>query len=118
MELTPEDRQAIYLEEKTRREGPESSASGVKRSGASRFGKAMFIAAAVILFFVIAGSIQEKSESAKFQAMTPAQRQEETVKNCLKLAEYRQFKTYSELSEYERKLKFSCDAVLAGTHVR
>jgi len=69
---------------------------------------------ALLVILAIIGSMMEQSESAKFNALTPEQKYAKTVQNCVELERGWAFKTYSELTLEERKIKFSCDAVLAS----
>ena len=83
MELTPEERQRIYLEEKARLEAHEQPDAERTQTGAgSILGQmALGIIALLIVLWII-GSAMEQNEDTRFNALSPEKRQHaETVRN-------------------------------------
>ena len=112
--MTPEERQRIYLEEKARLEARQTLAAENKKTGCgSTIGIVVLGVVALLVVLAIIGSMIQQSESAKFNALTPEQKHAQTVQNCVEIEKGWAFKTYSELTPEERKVKFSCDAILS-----
>jgi hypothetical protein len=111
-DLTPEERQKIYLEEKARVEVRRELEG--QRTGAGKIIGYIILGAFgfVVLLWIIGRGIME-SDDAKFRALTPEQRHQETLRNCADIVKSFEFKTYSEMSEYERRMNASCIEQLA-----
>lgn len=75
----------------------------------------MILGGGIALLIVLAGigSIMQEHERAEFNKLTPEQQQAETLKNCVDLLRSWEFKTYSELSITERRMKAACTQQLA-----
>lgn len=115
MDLTPEERQRIYFEEKARLEARQTLEAENKKTGCgSTIGIVLLSVVALLVVLTIIGAMMEQSDSAKFNALTPEQKHAKTVQNCVELERGWAFKTYSELTPEERKIKFSCDAILSS----
>jgi hypothetical protein len=111
-ELTPEQRQQIYLEEKARIEFRRQFEP--KKIG---FGKIIGyvvlggIGLLVVLWMI--GSAMENSQDAAFKKLPPEQRHQETLQNCVSLLKSYEFQTYSELSVTDRRMKATCEEQMA-----
>jgi hypothetical protein len=106
-ELTPEERQRIYLEEKARLEVRRELEG--KKTGAGRvIGYVVLCVVGLLVFLFIVGSAIQQSEDADFSKLTPAQRHAKTLENCASLVNSMRYKTYSELSVTERQMKEAC----------
>lgn len=117
MELSPEEREKIYLEEKARLE-VRQELDGKRVGAGAVIGYVVFAVIGLFLVLLMIGAVMESNDSAKFNALSPEQKQAQTVKNCTELEQDWAFKTYSELSEYERRVKYTCDQVLASEKYR
>ena len=115
MELTPEERQQIYLEEKSRLEAHDQPDAESKQTGAgSILGRiALGIIALLVVLWII-GNAMEQNEDTRFNALSPEQQHAETVRNCAELERGWAFKLYSELTPEERRIKLSCDEILSS----
>ena len=112
MDLSPEERQRIYQEEKARLEA-QSRIRAEKRQKAVSWPVIVAMMLGVCLVLWAMGSISENERQAKWQKLTPEQKDAQTLKNCLELEQGWKFKLYSELTEYERKAKYSCDVFIS-----
>jgi hypothetical protein len=112
-DLTPEERQRIYLEEEARLEARRQLESKNKKS----IGNAILrlVVGGIVLVIVLAGigSMMERHETAEFNKLIPEQRHQETLENCASLLRSWEVKTYSELSVTERRMKSACTEQLA-----
>jgi hypothetical protein len=111
-ELTPEERQRIYLEEKARLE-VRRELEGQKTSAGKVFGYAVLAVLGLLVLLFIAGSAMQQSKDAEFSKLTPAERHAKTLENCASLLKSWEFKTYSELSVTERQIKAACTEQLS-----
>jgi len=75
----------------------------------------MIVVGGIALLILLAGigSIMQDHERAEFDKLTPEQQHTETLKNCADLLRSWEFKTYSELSVTERRMKAACTQQLA-----
>jgi hypothetical protein len=110
-DLTPEERQRIYLEEKARLE-IRRELEGKKTSVGKIIGSIMLCGFGFLALMWIIGSFSQQSETDAFQKLTPQQRHQKTLENCADLLKSMQFKTYSELTILERQTKAACEEQL------
>jgi hypothetical protein len=110
-ELTPEERERIYLEEKARLEIRQELAPK-KTSVGKVIGVVLLCGFGLLMFLVIIGSIREQQDDAAWKNLTPQERHQKTLQNCAELLKGWEFKTYSELSVTERQMKAACEAQL------
>jgi len=106
-ELTAEQRQRIYLEEKARLE-IRQELKGQKKGAGHIIGKIVLGGIGVLFVLFIIGSIMENSENAAFNALTPEQRHAKTLENCVSLMRSFALQTYSEMSALDRRMQASC----------
>jgi hypothetical protein len=106
-DLTPEQRQRIYLEEKARLE-VRRELEGKKTSIGKVFGIAVLCGLGLLFVLFIIGSGMEQSHDAEFKSLTPEQRHQRTLENCADLIKSMEFKTYAELSVTERQIQAAC----------
>lgn len=106
-ELTPEERQKIYLEEKARLE-VRRELEGTKTSAGKIIGYVVLGLFAFLIVMFILGSAMEQSQDTAWNTLTPPQRHAKTLENCASLIKSMEFKTYSELSVTERRMKAAC----------
>jgi hypothetical protein len=111
-DLTPEERQRIYLEEKTRLE-VRRELEGKKTSVSKVIGVIALCGFGLLVLLFIIGSAMQQSEDADFAKLTPEQRHAKTIQNCAELLKSWEFKTYSELTETERRMQAACREQLA-----
>ena len=112
-DLTPEERQKIYLEEKARLEVRRELLEESKTSTGKVFGYIILGICGLLILLFIAGSAMEKMKDDQFANLTPQQRHAKTLENCTELMKSWEFKTYSELSVEERRMKAACTEQLA-----
>ena len=106
-DLTPEERQRIYLEEKARLE-VRHELEGKKTSVGKVIGILVLCGFALLVVMFIIGSVVPQSEEDAFKKLTPEQRHQKTLENCASLMRTWAFKLDSELSVTERQMKVSC----------
>jgi hypothetical protein len=106
-ELTPEERQKIYLEEKARLE-VRRELEGQKTSAGKIIGYVILGVLGLLVVLFIIGSAMEQSSDTAFKNLTLAQRHAKTLQNCAELLKSWEFKTYSELSVTERRMQAAC----------
>jgi hypothetical protein len=106
-ELTPEEREKIYLEEKARLE-VRRELEGEKASTGSVIGWIVLCVFGLLFILWIAGTNMQHEKDAEFAKLTPAQRHAKTLQNCASLLKDWEYKTYSELSVTERQAKEAC----------
>jgi hypothetical protein len=111
MELTPEERQRIYEEEKARLDAQRQIKG--ERSPASYAGIPCAVILGIVLLLMVIGFILNQEDHEKWQQLTPEQKDAQTLKSCLDFERDVQFKTYSELSEDERRMKYTCDVFIS-----
>ena len=110
MELTPEERQRIYEEEKARMEIQQELQEQNKGTGRGSLLGYVFLGIFALCFIlVVIGSMAERADSQRFDALSPEQKRAQTLRNCASLEADWAFKTYSELTQLERKMKASCE---------
>src|ERR1035438_9172901 len=110
MELTPEERQRIYEEEKARMEIQQELQEQNKGTGRGSLLGYVFLGIFALCFIlVVIGSMTERADSQRFDALSPEQKRAQTLRNCASLEADWAFKTYSELTQLERKMKASCE---------
>ena len=115
MELSPEERHRIYLEEKVRLEAHQQPDAESKQTSAGAIlGRIALGIIALLAVLWIIGTAMEQNEDTQFNALPPEQRHAETVKNCAELERGWAFKLYSELTPEERRIKLSCDQILSS----
>jgi len=115
MDLTPEDRERIYLEERARLEAREPTEAAGERTGVGTFlGRIVLGIISLLVVLWIIGSAMQRNQEAEFNALTPEQKHERTVSSCMEIERDWAFKMYSELTPEERRTKFSCDAILSA----
>lgn len=110
-DLTPEERERIYLEEKARLEA--RSELQAKKGGCGNI--ALVVILCIVGLFVVVmiiGNMEEQREHAEWQKLTPEERHQKTMKNCANFLLSIAYKTYSELSTSERKIKDACELQL------
>ena len=83
-ELTPEERQKIYLEEKARLE-VRQQLEGKKTGVGKVIGIIVLCGFGLLILLMIIGSLMEQSQDAEFSKLTPAQRHAKTLENCTEL---------------------------------
>src|ERR1700733_12538851 len=95
-ELTPEERERIYLEEKTRLEA-RSELEGRKTS----VGKVVLIVVlcglGLLIILAIIGDDMTKADDAAFNKLSPEQRHQKTLESCVSIIKSMEFKTYEDL---------------------
>jgi cytoskeletal protein RodZ len=106
-DLTPEERQKIYLEEKARLEA-RRQLEGNKTSAGKVIGYIVLGVLGLLVILFVIGSAMQQSEDAAFKKLTPEQRHAQTLQNCAKLLKSFEYNTYSELSVTEREAKAAC----------
>jgi len=106
-ELTPEERQKIYLEEKARLE-VRRELEGQKTSPAKVIGYAILGVLGLLVVLFIIGSAMEQSSDTAFNNLTPEQQHAKTLETCASLLKLYEFKTYSELSVTDRQTQAAC----------
>ncbi len=106
-ELTPEERQKIYLEEKARWE-VRREFEGPKINIGKVVMYVFFGGLALLVVLLILGSEMEQSHETAWNNLTTEQRHAKTLENCATFIKSMEFKTYSELSVEERKMKAAC----------
>ena len=114
-DLTPEDRQRIYEEEKFRLEAQQqlkAEQAGKSLGTGQKITLGCFILIIGFALLLAIGGMMGQHETERFEALTPDQKRAENIKSCVNLEQSWAFKTYSELSPDERKLKLSCDLLL------
>jgi hypothetical protein len=109
--LTAEERRRIYLEEKARFE-VRRELEGKETSAGKIIGWILLSGLGLLIAMIIFGTIigdNEKSKSdAAWRKLTPAQQDQKASEACGDFLVSVRFKTYSELSIEERKMKASC----------
>jgi len=112
LELTPQERQKIYLDEKARLEVRRELA-GRKIGAGKLIGYVVPGGIGLLVVMFMIGSAIDQSQDAAFKRLTPEERHQETLKTCASLLRSFQYQTYSELSVRERQGKAECEAQLA-----
>lgn len=112
-ELTPEERQKIYLEEKARLEVRRELLEETKTSTGKVFGYIILGICGLLILLFIAGSAMQQMKDDQFAKLTPQERHAKTLENCADLMKSLEFKTYNELSVDERRMKAACTEQLA-----
>ncbi|HYL74957.1 MAG TPA: hypothetical protein VEU96_12175 [Bryobacteraceae bacterium] len=106
-DLTPEERQRIYMEEKARLE-VRRELEGKKTSPGKVIGIVTLCIVGLLVSLFILGNIRQHLDDAAQEKLTPEARHAQTLENCAKAIELFKFKTYSELSEYDRRMLAAC----------
>ena len=106
-ELTPEERQRIYLDEKARIE-VRRELEGQKTSVGKVIGIIVLCGIGLLVVLFIIGSAMEHSDDDAWSKLAPEQRHQKTLENCASILKSWEFKTYSELSVTERQMKAAC----------
>ena len=110
--LTPEERQKIYLEEKARLEVRRELEGQKTGAGTIILYIVLGVVGLLVVIFVI-GSVVQESDDAAFRSLTPEQRHQKTLQSCANLLKSMEYKTYNELSEFDRRVKVTCSEQLA-----
>jgi hypothetical protein len=108
-DLSPEERQRIYLEEKARHE-IRHEIEGKKTSFGKVIGISVLCVIALLILLAVIGSSMEESQSAAWQKLSPEQQHQKARDACAEFAKDMQYKLYSEYTQDERKMKASCEA--------
>jgi len=108
-DLSPDERQRIYLEEKARHEIRQEM-EGTKTSFGKVIGITVFGVIALVILLAVIGSSMEESRSAAWQKLSPEQQHQQARDACAEFAKDMQYKLYSEYTQDERKMKASCEA--------
>jgi hypothetical protein len=106
-DLTPGERQRIYLEEKARLE-VRQELEGKKTSAGKVIGIVLLCGFCLLVLLFVIGSAMEQSDDDAFKRLTPEQRHQKSLENCAYLIKSMEFKTYSELSVRERQMQAAC----------
>jgi hypothetical protein len=106
-DLTPEERQRIYFEEKARME-VRRELERPKTSAGRVIGVVVLCGLALLIVLIIIGNAMEQKDAAAFDSLTPKQKHQKTLENCASLLKSWEFKTYSELSVTEREAQAAC----------
>jgi hypothetical protein len=109
-DLTPEERRRIYLEEQARIEIRREIQGKRTASAGKVVGIILLCALGLVIVMLIFGANLERQEHAAFQQLTPAQQEQAAWRACIEFLNSPdiRFKTYSELSLDERRMKVSC----------
>lgn len=111
LDLTPEERQRIYLEEKARLEvRPERDVE--KPRVGSGVGTMVLYGIGLLLVLFIIGIVIKQLQQDDWNRLTPKQQHQKTLENCVYLLKSWEFKTYSELSVTERRMQAACSEQL------
>jgi hypothetical protein len=111
-DLTPEERQRIYLDEKVRLE-VRQELEGKKTSAGKVIGYTFLSIIGLFVVLLIIGSAMQQSDTDAFNRLTPAQRHAKTLENCASLLKSYEYKTYSELSVTDRQVQAACTEQLS-----
>jgi hypothetical protein len=106
-DLTLEERQRIYQEEKARLEA-RRELEGKKTSIGKVIGIIVLCVIGLLVVMFMIGSGIEQSDADAFKRLTPEQRHRKTLENCADMVKSMEFKTYTELSVTERQMKAAC----------
>jgi hypothetical protein len=112
-DLTPEERQKIYLEEKARLEVRRELLESTKTNAGKVFGYIILGICGLLILLLIAGGAMQQLKDEQFAKLTPEQSHAKTLENCAYLMKSWEFKTYNELSVEERRMKAACTEQLA-----
>lgn len=114
-DLTPEERERIYLEEKARLEARRELESRKIGAGKVIGYFVLAIVGLLVMLFVFGIATEEsreQSETATYNKLTPDEKNAQIEKNCTAFLASIYYKTYSELSVEERQKKAVCEMEL------